>query len=65
VVIVKAASVYQVNVPVAQALCKVEVSPVQIGLLLLVANEGPRGVGVTVTVTAAVGLLQAPSTQAA
>jgi hypothetical protein len=64
-VLVKAMSEYHVSVPEAQTALKVELCPEQIEDGLAVAPVGADGVGVTVTVRAAVGLLHKPITHAA
>jgi hypothetical protein len=64
-VVVNAASVYQVNVPVTQVAESVELSPSQMLAGEAAADVGATGIAVTVTVTEAEGLLQVPSIQAA
>jgi hypothetical protein len=64
-VVVNAASVYQVNVPVAQVAESTELSPAHIVAGAAAMAVGAVGIGVTVTVTFADGLTQVPFTQAA
>jgi hypothetical protein len=64
-VVVNAASVYQVNVPVAQVAESTELSPAHIEARAAEMPVGAVGIGVTVTVTFADGLTQVPFTQAA
>jgi hypothetical protein len=61
----KAASEYQVKVPVPQFALKVELSPTQIDDGLAATFTGATGVGTTITVTFSEGLLHSPFTQEA
>ncbi len=64
-VVVKAASLNQVNVPSEQFPASVLDSPEQIAEGLAVNAVGADGIVVTLTVTLAEGLVQIPFTQAA
>jgi hypothetical protein len=64
-VVVNAASVYQVKVPVAQVADSTELSPAQMVAGAAAMAVGAAGIGVTVTVTFADGLTHVPFTQAA
>jgi uncharacterized protein YaiI (UPF0178 family) len=64
-VVVKAASLNQVNVPSEQFPASVLDSPEQIADGLAVKPVGADGIVVTLTVTLADGLVQIPFTQAA
>jgi len=65
IVVVKAASLNQVNVPNEQVPASVLDSPEQIAEGLAVKAVGADGMVVTLTITFAVGLVQIPFTQAA
>ncbi len=65
IVVVKAASLNQVNVPSEQFAVSVLDSPEQIADGLAVNPVGADGMVVTLTVTFAEGLVQIPLTQAA
>lgn len=60
IIVVKAASLYQVVVPVAQVAASVELCPEQIVAGLAEIPVGADGVGLTVIVTLPEGLLQTP-----
>lgn len=64
-ILVRPASLYQVNVPVAQVAVRLVDEPAHRGLVPALAPVGAEGIGVTVTVTGAAALLHVPLTQAA
>lgn len=65
IIVVKAASLYHVTVPVAQVAARVELCPEQIVVGLAETAVGAVGVGLTATVTFVETLLHpAPLTQA-